>query len=719
MSFSLLHKSIAYLLSGLGLLALSLGSELSTFTLTLMFLGYFCSWFAEDKLLSRPHYASAWTSAVVALLVIQVARGLATQPTLAMAIEFAAFLQISRLFNRRTAVDYQQIAVLSFLHLTAATVLSSNLSYGAIFVGFVIATPWMLALSHLRREIEGNYPSQSDADPSARSAVRRVLASKRVVGPGFLLGTALLSLPLFAMTLAIFLTIPRVGQGFLSFEHDSGQRVAGFGNQVELGGFGLIRDDPTVVLRVKPLPAVDEKAPRLSLRLRGTSFDYYDGRVWSRTPSTVLRLPRMSPTIYPIRRMPRRGQDRQFQIVLDHLDEPVVFLPLGTVAISVPPRISGGQAMERELTHSAGLDIRYDGSDGMGLVYSAYVSRDPAESAILPLSLERRATYLQMPRGHERVAALARRVAGDAVSDEQKANRIQRFLKQGDYTYSLVQPDVGKRWPLDVFLFDQKRGHCEYYSSAMAIMLRSLGVPTRNVTGFAGGQYNPYGGYYALRQGDAHSWVEVYLQGRGWVTYDPTPSLRAEMGPRQGLWTDLNALIDALRTRWMTGVVGYDLRAQVGILRRLARMIERLRGPPRHPDQTAASGRGFHPHLGWRGALQGLGVALVLALLAWLAWRLLRPAISAGGRPLSRQQAQAVSLYGELERALRKRGHPRPPALTPLEHARSLARQGFAQQADLDQVTHSYLEARYGGRPLRNAEVLELRKAIARIRRAA
>jgi hypothetical protein len=716
MSFSLLHKCVAYLLSGLGLVALSLGNELSPFALTLIFVGYVTSWFAEEKLHSRPHYASYWTASVVLFLVAQVVRGVLSQPTLATAIEFAAFLQISRLFNRRTAVDYQQIAVLAFLHLIAATVLSTTLTYGAIFAGFVIATPWMLALSHLRREIEGNYPAQTDGDPHARTAIKRVLASKRVVGPGFLLGTALLSLPLFVMTLAIFVTIPRVGQGFLSFQRENGQHVAGFGNQIELGGFGVIRDDPTVVLRVLPQPRIEQKAPRLALRLRGTSFDRYDGRRWTRSAGGTLRMPRYPPDLYPIRRLPQPGSDLQLQIVLDHLEEPVVFLPQGTVAISVPARITSGESIPRDLLHAPGLDVRYDNIDGMGLMYTAFVSTDPAEAAIAPIAEEYREQYLEVPPGHERVAELARSVAGDAHTDLQQAERIERFLKNGNYTYSLVQPDIGKSWPLEAFLFDQKRGHCEYYSSAMAIMLRSLGVPTRNVTGFVGGQYNPYGGYYALRQGDAHSWVEVYLQGRGWVTFDPTPSARDGEGPRDGLWADLNALIDAMRTRWMTSVVGYDLRAQVGMLSKLARMLASLRGHDRHdaPDHSRDTrGLGAHFRL---SAVLGVLAALAIAVFAALLWRMLQKRADAGGRVLSRQQAMIVALYAELERALQKRGHARPSATTPLEHARKLHEMGFAQRAEVDAVTRRYLEARYGGRPLRTAEVVELRKAIARVR---
>jgi hypothetical protein len=254
----------------------------------------------------------------------------------------------------------------------------------------------------------------------------------------------------------------------------------------------------------------------------------------------------------------------------------------------------------------------------------------------------------------------------------------------------------------------------------MAIMLRALSVPTRNVTGFVGGQFNPYGNYYALRQGDAHSWVEVYIKSRGWVTFDPTPTSRADAGPRAGLWSDLNALIDAIRTRWMTSVVGYDLRAQVGLLHKIGRLLAVLRGSEGQSASDrlhGAHGLGFH--LGRSFLLRALAGALLTGLFVWLLIWALRPPRTAAGRLLSKQQAQAVGLYLELERALGKRGHTRPPSLTPLEHARKLRELGFAQQAEVDRVTRGYLEARYGGRPLRAAEVVELRHAIARVRRPA
>ena len=716
MSFARLHKWVTYLLSGLGLLALSLGSELPESALLLIALGYLGSYFAEGPLLARPGYASSWTIAVVGFLVVQVARGLTDVLTLSLAMEFAAFLQISRLWNRRTAADYQQIAVLSFLHLIAATVLSTNLSYAALFIGFVIATPWMLALSHLRREIEGNYPSGKEPDSAARKAIDRVLASKRVVGPGFLLGTALLSVPLFAMTLVVFVTIPRVGQGFLSLRREQGQRVAGFSNQIELGGFGVIRDDPTVVVRVIPEPRVDERAPRLSMRLRGTAFDFYDGKRWTRAHDVRIPLPNAYPNLYPLRRPPDMARDKRFKVVLDHLDEPVLFVPEGTIALSIPPRVVGGRNVLREVTQAHGLDLRYDSSEGIGLVYTAFVSTDRREADVLPMSIERREEFLQLPLGHQRVAELAKKVIGDATTSAEKIARIEQFLKRGEYRYSLQQPQVGAEPPLIAFLFGQKVGHCEYFATAMVIMLRAVGIPARNVTGFVGGRYNPYGGYYALRQGDAHSWVEAYQEDRGFVTYDPTPTARAEVGPAEGAWADVNALLDALRTRWATNVVGYDMRTQLGMLQKLAawaRALKRSTNMGPSVDDSPGMSSAL-PML--KRAARSVGALLVIGVLLWL---IVRTLSRRTGPTSSATARRAVSLYAELERALGSRGQPRAPSVTPLEHARALRAKGFEQAAEVEAVTDRYLEARFGGKPLRGAEIIELRMAIARIKKAA
>ena len=134
---------------------------------------------------------------------------------------------------------------------------------------------------HLRAEIERNYPVETEL--RGGTDLSRVLASRRILGPRFLLWTSLLSIPMLLMTLLLFVAFPRVGLGFIGRSSQRGQHVSGFGDNVRLGGFGLIRDDPTVVVRVsagRPLTVVEQERV---LRLRGTAFDHYDGQTWTRS----------------------------------------------------------------------------------------------------------------------------------------------------------------------------------------------------------------------------------------------------------------------------------------------------------------------------------------------------------------------------------------------------------------------------------------------------
>ncbi len=711
MSFARLHKLVTFLIAGLGLYALTIGGELGTAPSLLFAVGYGASYLAEEPLIARPAWVRGWTVAVVALFVVQVLRGIAGDAILTLGIEYAAFLQISRLMNRRTARDHQQIAVLAFLHLIAASVLSSSIGYAFTFLGFVIVTPWMLALSHLRREIEGYYPGAGGDRGRTVADVRRVLSSRRVIGPGFLAATALLTLPIFAVTVALFLLFPRVGMGFLSFGHGPGQQTAGFGRNVELGGFGVIRDDPTVVLRVTP-PGLGADPPAwASLRMRGTSFDHYDGRRWTRSASGAVQVRRLG-EYYPIERWSDPDRDLPYRILLDHLDESVIFLPEGTVGVTIPPRVRGGLDVGRQIYAAPGHDFRYLDDDDLGLTYTAWVSTDPDEVGLETLTDEERALHLQMPPGMERVARLARRVTAGAQTDAERALRVQSYLRDsGTFSYTLEQPDTRGRDPLEVFLFDAEAGHCEYFSTAMAVMLRAVDVPTRNVTGFVGGRYNQYGGYYALRQGDAHSWVEAYTGDR-WAPFDPTPPGRDELQPSESWLADVRAFFDALRTRWSRDVVGYDLHAQVSALRRAFDWLSTFRrggGETQADDESEREASGAVPT--WSVFVLAAGALLALLLARRLRRRARSPRAPGPGPSLD-----AVRIYRELERALARRGRPRPPASTPAEHAARLCAEGFAAADAVREVTDRYVAARYGGASLDAGELARLRSLVARVR---
>lgn len=710
MSFLRLHKLVAYTLCGLGLLSLTFGDQLSPLMSALLLVAFIGSLWADRLWSEGPRmrqraWARGLTWAVILGFCVQMLRGFWGGSPLTLGLEFVAWLTISRLYHRRSAAEYRQLAALSLLQLMAATLLSTELVYAFAFVGFVIVLPWMLSLTQLRADIEAR-----------GGGSERWLRSTRLVDGRFLLSVAGLSLPLFAMTGVLFLAFPRVGFGFLSLSPGAGVRVSGFGRRVELGDFGAIRRDPTVVLRVTPPGRLEPPPPALSLRMRGTSFDHYDGRRWTRSQATGASGTRRYDDFYPIpERLPDPRRDRPYRIVLDHLDEPVLFLPPGTVGLQVPPRVETGVEVGRRIQLSDGLDVRYLDADGLGLRYTAWVTPRAPEAPLrttaqLPTAARQR--YLQVPPGHGRVAALGRRWVGDAKGDRERAALLLGRLKHGAYAYSLSMPELLRKNPLDVFLFEARRGHCEYFSTALAILLRTQGIPARNVTGFWGGQWNDYGRYYALQKGDAHSWVEVWLEGR-WVTLDPTPPARNAVGPVRGWLSPFHDFVDAMTIAWQNHIVGYDLGTQRTLLLSLRRLFRGRpsAGPPppdgRSVPSPALSRGGSTMH--WVGQRAGLwvGLGLLVAIGAAFARR-------HRTKRIEPPEQRAARLYADLERWLARHGRPRPPHVTPLAHAKALRDEGFPAADLVAELTHRYVQARFAGAPLSPADLAQLQQRLRR-----
>jgi hypothetical protein len=711
MRFEFAHKLVAYMFAGLGLIALMLGTTFTPVDSLIVMFAFVASWFAEPPAIDRPGYSRFWNIAAVVFLLVQIARAIGGEATLTVGVQYAAFLQISRLSHRKTAADYQQIAILAFLHLIAGTVLSSGLDYGVVFFGFVIVMPWMLTLTHLRKELEAQHTVGSPM-------LRAELDSHQLATASFFGGTTLLAVPLFVLTAAMFFAFPRVGFGLLSSLGTRTTAVAGFGDDVELGGFGTIRDDPTVIMRVKMKDRPEPPPASIGLRFRGTSFDRYSGGRWSRTQFAGEEVRRLQDEYILFR--PPNPMDQQYEIILDPMDEAVLFLPEGTVALQVPPEVRAGRTRYREVMYAPGFDFRYRGRVDGPLTYKAYIgpSRRGIAEAI-PENLAER--YLEVPQGYERIAELAARLAGDATDPRVKAQRIERYLRGGgDYSYTLDQPDTEGKDPLHVFLFEAKAGHCEYFSTAMAIMMRSVGVPARNVTGFLGADYNPYGDYYAVRNGNAHSWVEIFAEGR-WTTFDPTPASGQVFRSPSGLAVKLRQMLDAMRVRWAEYVVEFNIRDQARALRGLVSWYRSLRSDQRGSASTSENGGVKDDALGeipfrpdWRWFVAVMGVFGTGVLLA--RWRRKQRRQSRAGRRLDPDRDRAVRLYLALESSLRRAGQARPADVTPSEHAEELGRAGFLAASEVREVTDAYLATRFGGDPLSPADYHRLRQLSRAIR---
>jgi transglutaminase-like putative cysteine protease len=406
--------------------------------------------------------------------------------------------------------------------------------------------------------------------------------------------------------------------------------------------------------------------------------------------------------------------DRAIRLDLEPIDPPVLFLPPNTAAIQVRPRGEPLFGSKIEVLRGSEDELRYLSPDNRGISYEAFLI-EPHERFVHALPVEAREAYLALPDMPPRIAALALEWTEGAGSPMAKAKAIEARLKQ-DYSYDLNSPSGASRDPLDHFLFESRRGHCEYFSTAMAVLLRHVGVPTRNVTGFVGGTYNRFGSYYSIRQGDAHSWVEAYIDGDGWTRFDPTPPSGAQsLMATTGLVATLRDMLEAMGKTWDRRVVRYDLQQQIWLFSGLRSQFMQTR----RSIGSVAVELGSKP----RGSL-AVGAALIVAIgggvVAFVLWRRRRTRGEGKGAPskqgLGPEAKLATELYQRLQKEMAVVGVPRSPGTPPLRHAQKLLEDKHPCAEAVHEVTCAYLRARFGDEPLDSAQREQLEALIRTVR---
>jgi protein-glutamine gamma-glutamyltransferase len=694
-------------LAALGLLALVTSGELNHWLAIAILFGLAVAVVIPESFQERAVARRIGVVLPLALLGTQAFRLFIGASLLETAVEFAAALQVIRLATRRGAAHDQQVIVLALLHLIAATMLGSGLAYGLCFLGFLMIAPGALVLSHLRREVEGNYRQGARDRTGLPVDVPRILRSRRVIGRSFLVFTCLLSVPIFLFTLTLFIAFPRVGLSLLLLSHPKAERMVGFTEHVDLGGVGRLRSDPTIVMRVEVANLPQDPPRRVALYLRGAAFDSYRGKSWSRSNGGTLRAEQRGRQVQ-ILRFPNIFRDRAMHIDLEPIEPPVVFLPPEAVALTVG--VEGATLLNNvpQITGGPEGSLTYRTQEERGLRYDVTLAApdEPTSVSVLPGDRQR---YLTLPSDlPARVSELAHAWVLGRTDPRSQARLVEARLRK-DYRYDVDSPSGSAKNPLYDFLFVSKRGHCEFYSTAMAVMLRTLGVPTRNVTGFIGGTYNRFARSYAVRQGDAHSWVEVYLDDTGWTRFDPTPpASAAPQSEISGVLAFVRDFVEATTQRWNRHVIGYDLKQQVGLLRSVHRGYSALRDRPGTVGKLLSS-----PRMTLLGAI-AIGGAAYAAI--WFGRR--RSAIAPSARATERETAarEVVDLYRQLEAELIIRGVPRPFGTPPRAHAVALVALGHPVGNEALALTECYLAARFGGVALDLEQRLDFARRVRALR---
>ncbi|MHB8056170.1 MAG: DUF4129 domain-containing transglutaminase family protein, partial [Candidatus Aminicenantales bacterium] len=291
--------------------------------------------------------------------------------------------------------------------------------------------------------------------------------------------------------------------------------------------------------------------------------------------------------------------------------------------------------------------------------------------------------FLQLPGPNDRLRRLAEDFAGRAGDSAAKAAAIETRLRDG-YSYSLAA-DNGRQ-DIDGFLFNSKAGNCEYFATAMILMLRSLGIPARLAVGFLSTDWNAYGSFFDVRQSDAHAWVEAYLPEAGWTTFDPTPSDFTRKGALNifvRIWSGLNRQFEEIQFRWYRYVVGYDKDTQRNFIYRLVLKI-------------------------------GTYLIPILVGLVFLAAAVFLLAKAKVGRPKltswkpSRKKPE--DFYETLLNRLGRAGFPRRPSQTAAEYAGELGA-AHPELKSLAGLADRHYAIRYAGRKLEDPEQAEILRA--------
>jgi len=704
--FGRIHRLMTDALAALGMLALLSSGGLERSVTIVLGVGLVAAMVIPERYQGHPVRRRASVAGSLLLLGMQAFRLFMGHDILQVAVEFAAGLQILRIATRRGAAHDQQIVLLALLHLIAGTVLGGGMAYGFCFLGFLIVAPGALVLSHLRREVEGNYRQGARDRSGLPVDVPRILRSRRVVSRRFLMVTCSLSIPIFLFTALLFVFFPRVGLSLLLINQGRSERMIGFSDQVDLGKVGKLRTDSTIALRVFLPNTPEEPPPRIPLYLKGAAFDSYDGTTWRRD-KTQTQAERVADRIW-VRPRGVSADTELMLIDLEPIKPTVLFLPPGADAIEVLTSVEKPLVGPNwTITRGREGDFEYQRPDERGLRYRVFGTAPGTPPA--PVKLDDPARYLALPPGiSDRVRQLAASWAGDASDPRLIAGRLEQHLRN-DYSYDLESPSGASSNPLEHFLFESRRGHCEFYSTGMAVMLRTLGVPSRNVTGFIGGTFNRFGRFYAVRQGDAHSWVEAFLPGSGWTRFDPTPvAAAAPVAEIHGLTAFLRDFIEAAGERWDRHVVGYDLGQQMELFSEVRRT---LRKNASVTGWMRGGGR-------WVVVLLVIGAAGGVAVYLWRRrTRRLRPT-NERGPTLTARDMRIVKLYQQLEEAERGYGLMRSPGTPPLSHARALVELGHPIAEEVMSLTEWYLAVRFGGVPIDDDGYASFQRRVSALKRS-
>jgi transglutaminase-like putative cysteine protease len=677
------------------------------------------------------------------------------------------YLAFQKLVTARTARDHIYLFWISTFQVVLAAVISEELSFLVVLLGFlvlVIVAMTLLTLERGRLEVEQSNGKVTGVGwpvfdfmehPASGARPPAPAVSDSILTYDFLWRTTAACLIVILVSTFFFITIPRfaVRRFFWRLRPFDSEFSTGFSGQVTLGGMSEIFHNRTIVMRVRVNQQTRSQPIPRALRMRGLALGFFDGRGWQplqRLGVFEQVMPR-APALFSV---PFNFDSRRsvwFDIEQDLRQTNWLFGP-PFVAELIVDRPTGlhyhpePHAFEVVNTASGWLSYHvqsYLESPDEDIVPAAAVQANPRGRVLprlmgpytpytqlrgspIPPDLSSSATlqqlgwamttkalkiYTALPEGlarKERIQALAEDLTRATSTPLERVNRLNRFFRE-QFRYALVTGETAPGEYLARFLLDRREGHCETFATAMAVLCRMLGIPSRVVSGFYSSEYNRYGKFFYVRQSHAHAWVEVWLDGYGWLTVDPTPpsALSGDTGRLAALLAVVSDYWDSWTVLWRRYIVEYNLLDQLQLLGRLRNRVH-LPGLSLSQHHSLSL---WHSFQEWIAQAQRAGrargypfhtLSLAGLIVVWVVYR--RQQRRNGRQPKNRRAAACpVDFYGEILAALSGAGWQRRPDETPAEFARAVG----ARQPELTAllpITDTYYRVRFNGGSLQPDE---------------
>ncbi|MEO6655967.1 MAG: DUF3488 and transglutaminase-like domain-containing protein [Pyrinomonadaceae bacterium] len=613
-----------------------------------------------------------------------------------------------KLLQKKSDRDWIFLYLMAFFEVLLAAGLSISALYLGSFLVYLLVTVCTVIAFEIRktsRAVENKIAGVKPDKKSLESEANTILPVRRLPSTAIALIVfiVLLAMPLFFM-------LPRVGGAGFGGNQRGLDTSAGFSDTVTLGGFGRINQNDEVVMRVK---LEGNTQADDALYFRGVALDTFDNQSWKRSKKAVTQpIVKGDSDLLQVG-LPAGRENLSIQtIYLEPLDTPVLFALPRAVAVQ-----GNFPILYKDAYGSISFQRNYERISYKVISDRGLPPVDQLRADDQPYSADVQ-NFRDLPPVYDlRIARLTERITTNTKNRYDKARAVESYL-QNNFGYTLDLKAGGVE-PLSDFLFNVREGHCEYFATAMAVMLRTQGVATRIVNGFHGGEYNDTADVTVVRQRNAHAWVEVYFPKEDvWVPFDPTPSAGQNVAAAStGISGTVKKYLEALETFWIQYFVAFDNQEQRSLVRFVRNGFvdyqAKISSYASHAQEIFAEWwADVRGDKGTRASFIAIifaagyivGVIIGILLLGWL-WRKVVKLKVWGGvwdRLFAKRHASIIEFYDRMQILLAEKGFAREPHQTPLEFAYAVA------MPEAVNITEKYNRVRFGEKGLSKNEAVQI-----------